>query len=81
MYRPLREKPMMRQLFLKIAAEMKVGATCMDVFDRNLAFRRIGANQYAIPSGVDSSPSAVWNKVTSIEDYLTAKEFPAASSS
>jgi len=78
MYRPLRDKPMMRQLFLKIAAEMKVGATCMDVFDRNLAFRRIGVNQYAIPSRFDSSQTATWDTAKSIDEYLTAMEFPAS---
>jgi hypothetical protein len=80
MYRPMRDKAMMRQLFLKIGADMKIGATCMDVIEKDLAFRRVGVDKYASVSDVDSQRRAVWGKTQSLEDFLEAMGFPAPES-
>lgn len=71
MFRP------MRDLFLKIGAEMKIGATCMDVIEKDLAFRRIAENQYAKVSDVDANKQATWGKTMSLEDFLESMDFPA----
>ncbi len=70
MYRPMKEIRMMRELFLKIGTDMKIGATCFDVFDRNLAFRRLAHNEYAIVTGADSDGLAVWGKILSLTNML-----------
>jgi hypothetical protein len=77
MFRPMRDKAMMRELFLKIGAEMKIGATCMDVIEKDLAFRRIAENQYAMVSDVDANKQAIWGKTISLEDFLESMDFPA----
>ncbi|MFO0012986.1 MAG: hypothetical protein ACK553_09600 [Planctomycetota bacterium] len=77
MYRPMRDKAMMRQLFLRIGAAMKIGATCMDVIEKDLAFRRVGLNAFATVAEVGPDGRAVWGNPQSLDDFLAAMGFAA----
>jgi hypothetical protein len=81
MYRPMRDKAMMRQLFLCIGEQMKIGATCMDVIEKDLAFRRIDERSYAAVSGVDEAGRAVWGPPRQLNEFLESMGFPAVESS
>jgi hypothetical protein len=76
MYRPMRDRNMMRELFRKIGMEMKIGSLCMDIFQKNLAFRRVNADMYAIPSAVDSEGPATWEKHLSLDETLSEIGYP-----
>jgi hypothetical protein len=70
MYRPMRDQTRMRELFCKIGTEMKIGATCLDIYERDLAIRRVGANHYAMVSGIDTKGLARWETVLPLKECL-----------
>jgi hypothetical protein len=73
MYRPMRDLAMMRRLFQKIGGEMKIGSICLDIFEKDLAFRRDAPDRYSIITGIDPLGRAIWGKALSLKKMLQEK--------
>jgi hypothetical protein len=72
MYRPFRDRALMRRLLERVTAQLRPGAMVMDVFRDQLALRKVADGSLRTVASLPSTGRAEWSVPVVLDEFLDA---------